>query len=41
MSLSWLMPTCLPGSFPRVSGDEPALFELLEARLGFSPRERG
>ena len=27
--------------FPRVSGDEPASFDLSFSRLGFSPRERG
>ena len=28
-------------SFPRVSGDEPALAELLHHEVEFSPRERG
>ena len=28
-------------SFPRVSGDEPALFEKSLAEYAFSPRERG
>ena len=30
-----------PGRFPRVSGDEPALAELLHHEVEFSPRERG
>ena len=28
-------------SFPRVSGDEPAIKAFQEANGGFSPRERG
>ena len=31
----------LPGSFPRVSGDEPVGSELWASRDAFSPRERG
>ena len=32
----------LPGSsFPRVSGDEPDLTEIIEQTDPFSPRERG
>ena len=27
--------------FPRVSGDEPALAELIREKYPFSPRERG
>ena len=32
---------CTPGSFPRVSGDEPAIKQYQEDHGGFSPRERG
>ena len=28
-------------SFPRVSGDEPAIIEVVADEAGFSPRERG
>ena len=31
----------LPGSFPRVSGDEPSLRVLDPTQCLFSPRERG
>ena len=31
----------LRAGFPRVSGDEPALFEKSLAEYAFSPRERG
>ena len=30
-----------PPSFPRVSGDEPALFTKALTEAAFSPRERG
>ena len=32
---------CLPRGFPRVSGDEPATHDLIDAHKTFSPRERG
>ena len=31
----------LSPSFPRVSGDEPHIHEVVERRHRFSPRERG
>ena len=31
----------MPDGFPRVSGDEPDLTEIIEAADPFSPRERG
>ena len=37
MGIRWSM----RGSFPRVSGDEPAGFGVESTRLVFSPRERG
>ena len=30
-----------PGSFPRVSGDEPTVTVGKQVKEGFSPRERG
>ena len=41
MSPRKLLTQCPYQGFPRVSGDEPALFEKSLAEYAFSPRERG
>ena len=41
MSLEDLIPSHALDSFPRVSGDEPALAPLIPVIIRFSPRERG
>ena len=41
MSRSSLGPSGLTACFPRVSGDEPGIVQLLIRVMEFSPRERG
>ena len=41
MSPENLREKVIVSSFPRVSGDEPALAELIREKYPFSPRERG